>query len=366
MPWLAGWQYRVPLTIDGTVPALTGPVSNGIAIVGVPAALKAVCQAAGQDLRFTAADGQTLLDYGIEDWSVAAPVCHVRVPTVSTASTTIYAYGGNALAADAQSRSGVAAGHALYCPFGEYSGNVVDWSSGINGTPVRIDGPSLNVWQGVAGKAGPAIQFDGLKGYLDFGDVCDMGTSHWHLGLWFKTADASGAFVCKSLYGGANNRWFVVQDAGAIWAGLHPSSGGVVYTASVGAITDNTWHRVDAVWDRTSTIRIYIDGALAATGQDISAFAADNIQSTYKFGVAIYNDGSGNFSGNSQLRYSGLFDNLTIRTSVPSADDVRFAAQSFPASTMFAFGALEKAGGGLLFMSRNVGNGLRGLIHTRR
>jgi len=365
MAWLTGWQYRSPLTIDGTVPALSGAVTNGIAIVGVPAALKAVCQANGEDLRFTSADGETLLDYGIEDWSAATPVCHVRVPTVSAASTTVYAYGGNALASDAQSRSGVAIGHALYCPFGETSGNVVDWSSGITGTPVRPDGASLNVWQGVAGKTGLAIQFDGVKGYLDFGDVCDMGLNHWHIGLWIKTADATAAWINKSLLGGATNRWFLVQESGSIIAVLHPSSGGSAYSAAASAITDNVWHRVDAVWDRSSTIRLYKDGALAATGQNISAFSTNNIQSAYKLGVAVYNNGSGGLPGINN--FAGVMDNLTIRTSVPSTDDLLFSAQSFPASTMFAFGALEaSAGGGLLLMSRNVGNALRGLIHTGR
>ena len=133
MAWLTGWSNRAPLTIDGTVPALSGSVTNGIACVAVPAAIKALCQAAGQDVRFTSNDGTTLLDYGIEDWIAAAPVCHVRVPTVATGTTIIYAYGGNAGASDTQNKAGVATDYAGYWPLGDAGPTTAyDWTANAN------------------------------------------------------------------------------------------------------------------------------------------------------------------------------------------------------------------------------------------
>jgi hypothetical protein len=102
-PWLdAAWSYRASVTVDNSsnVDSLTNysvRVDLGTAFDFTHA------QATGADVRFTAADGTTLLDHWIEFWDNVgdSAIVWVEVPSVPDTSTIdVYMYYGNGTAAD--------------------------------------------------------------------------------------------------------------------------------------------------------------------------------------------------------------------------------------------------------------------------
>ena len=330
MSWLTGWQYRVPLTIDGTVPGLSASVSNAIAIVGVPATLKALCQAAGQDVRFTAADGTTLLSYGIEDWSAAAPVCHVLVPTVATGDTTIYAYGGNALASDAQDRAAVTVGYVMYLPMGESASPALDWTGNGN-HGVAVGSPTF----GVAGKTGKAISFGGdtVKGSLNCGTNAILYPSTAQTMLaWAKWGDIGSDDYIMAAW---EFRWGV----NGVGAFFHGEKNVRYYGTQVGS----EWTHMAVVMDAPNAMTTaYRNGALSN-----GAFAAPlagwgTTKPAVKIGTLNQLPGGYGF-------WKGEIDNAAIYSGVMPANSIAFVASSFPASTMFEFAALQAKPSGAAF-----------------
>ena len=54
----------------------------------------------GSDLRFTDADGTTLLSYWIEDWNPGSQLAKIwiKIPSIPLASSTVYLFYGNNVA----------------------------------------------------------------------------------------------------------------------------------------------------------------------------------------------------------------------------------------------------------------------------
>ncbi|MDI9431454.1 MAG: DUF2341 domain-containing protein [Planctomycetota bacterium] len=110
--WLTGWSYRKKITIDhNKVDAALTDLPVLVALAADPN-VGANAHADGNDVRFTASDGETLLDAEAETWSVAdsnaTALLWVRVPTVAAdANTVFYLYYGHASAEAAWDASGV-------------------------------------------------------------------------------------------------------------------------------------------------------------------------------------------------------------------------------------------------------------------
>jgi len=251
---LSGWSHYAELTVDGTVPALSGSIT-GIAKVAIPAALKAVCQANGEDLRVTD-DADNLLDYGIEDWSAAAPIVHFRRTDWATGNTVCRAYGGNGGASDAQNKANVSQDFELYLPLGDAGPTTaVDWTSnGNNGTQ------SGGVTFGATGKVGKGCSCAGDDDYLQGSSTLVLGTQDFSVLLWLKTTAATNGIINERL----ND-----TDVAAGWA-LYTVSGrlrtlviaaqtpiGYISTATV---NDGSYHRVGATYDRDGNATGWIDG----------------------------------------------------------------------------------------------------------
>jgi hypothetical protein len=100
-PWYDNsWQLRREITINPTlVGGGTEDESNFPVLVSLTGLSN--INANGTDIRFTAADGVTLLPREIESYASGTLVAWVNVPTLShTASTSIYMYYGNAAATE--------------------------------------------------------------------------------------------------------------------------------------------------------------------------------------------------------------------------------------------------------------------------
>lgn len=110
MSWLSGWSERQKISIDHML--IDSDLSNFPVKVIVPSTsnLFTVGKSDGSDVRFTASDGKTLLDFEREahDDTANIAVYHVKIPFVSsTSDTDFYLYYGNTSASDASSPSSV-------------------------------------------------------------------------------------------------------------------------------------------------------------------------------------------------------------------------------------------------------------------
>ena len=101
------WAFRVPISIDNTQSSVA--LSNYQVKISLPGTFDfAKTQSNGNDIRFTASDGVTLLNYWIQSYSQAGQTgtIWVTVPTLPAgAVTTIYMYYDNPSAAAASSGS---------------------------------------------------------------------------------------------------------------------------------------------------------------------------------------------------------------------------------------------------------------------
>lgn len=110
MAFLAGWSKRQKLTIDHT--QVDDELTDFPVKVIVPNTnpLFNTAKSDGADVRFTAADGETLLKFEreVHDTTEKIAVYHVKIPSVSsTSDTDFYLYYGNAFASDASTPNDV-------------------------------------------------------------------------------------------------------------------------------------------------------------------------------------------------------------------------------------------------------------------
>lgn len=346
MGWLAGWSHRIALTIDGTVPGLAGSLSARDVAVAIPAALKAVCQANGEDLRITQSDGETTCAYGIEDWTAAEPVVHFAANSIGTGDTVFYAYGGNAGAGDAQDKANVTdANCAGFWPLGDAASPAVDWKNGYNATQ------SGGVTFGATGKIGTCCSFDG-------GDLLSTGT-------------ALSAFMSANT--GTVEMWLkptgAPSDKG--WVYLLPNSVSDVnlYTGIMrgkyGGGADSLWAYG---WDSTER-RVQMTVALDAW-QHVGWVHHHPTLYGYRNGVEEGNTGCTTIGSiGAAVRFGksfvGAIDHIVMSSVARSADWLKFSASSFPGSGMFSWGSLESAMFATVLMGRRLGADLfNGLIRS--
>jgi hypothetical protein len=123
------WLYREPITINNTGSALTNYQMQ--LTLNLASLIPSHMLASGNDIRFTASDGQTLLNYWIESISTpSAAVIWVNIPSIPVGSpaVTIYMYYGNSGAAAASS------GSSTFIFFDDFENGVSQWTVTGNGT----------------------------------------------------------------------------------------------------------------------------------------------------------------------------------------------------------------------------------------
>jgi len=330
-----GWSHRVKLTIDGTVAGISDSV-DAPCMVAIPSALKAVCQANGEDLRITASNGETLLDYAIEDWSADNPIVHFR-HTFGTGDTVVYAYGGNAEASDAQDKAAVAGGDCkLYLPLGDAGPTTAyDWSGNDNDGTADGD-PTF----AASAKIGKGVDFDGDDCLVLPNYVAHSQNNSLSISAWIKTGQSSPKAV---VVGG--NRYSYVQPFGGILvnetskkASFSLGYAGGAYRLATGGpdIDDDQWHHL-AGYCNSDGYAIYVDGSL---GQAKSDYGTDDLDyDSENWRIACLKKGADHID-----YFTGLIDQVIVRQATWTADEIAFAANAYPGSPMFSWGAVEIAG----------------------
>jgi hypothetical protein len=147
MAFLTGWTYRKEITLSRASGAVTNYqmkllVGESSGAVGENVDCGALCKTDFSDLRFTAADGTTLLDYWIESVSGTTPnqlaTVWIEFDSIGTGATTFYMYYGNAGAAAYSS------GDATFLFFDDFNDASIDGAKWTNTGSFSESGGTLS------------------------------------------------------------------------------------------------------------------------------------------------------------------------------------------------------------------------------
>ena len=265
---LLDWSYRKQITISNA--HVDADLTNFPVCVEISneSDIGASALLSGNDIRFTASDGVTLLKYERESWSggagsPATATFWVRVPTVGHGSnTTIYIYYGNSGAADGQDPTAVwDSNFKGVWHLGENAANhtAADSTNGNNATAQQ----NTSVLH-TTGTVDGAFTFNGSTDYVDPGAGSGLdGTSQVTVSFWFQDNAPSQARLLLTRSSGSYwGAYFVCKGAGAspLYFKVRDASGNFSNAASSpGNLSDSNWHLFTGVYDG-SCLTAYVDG----------------------------------------------------------------------------------------------------------
>lgn len=341
MAWLSGWSYRVKIIIDHDdidvsltdFPVLVYLSSSRIDWSHVQDDL--------DDIRFTSSDGETLLKYEIEKYTVNDEAwLWVKIPSISSSTDTeFYMYYGNA---DALS--------------GEDPENV--WNSNFkgvwhmdedpSGTPPQVDDStggtahdgtshgSMTSGDQISAKVDGGLDFDGAYNEND-GDWIEiphhsdlMPTSAITLEMWVNISDETTARtpVSKVTVGSNGYMMYLSENEEAVFFayGLSTSNSGATSSLTVG-----NWYYLVGVYDG-SYLRIYVNGT-QANSNSATGSISENIQS---LDFARYASNGGSHG----MYWGGSLDEVRISNSARSAGWIKATYES-EIDDLLSFGSEE-------------------------
>jgi len=309
---LTGWSHRKQITILNTnvdADLADFPLYVKIAddsLIGVSA------KSDGSDIRFTAGDGVTLLQFEKESWTGGggSPVTAnfwVKTPVYHTPTATqniIYIYYGNLDAQDSQDATAVwDSNYKGMWHFKEGLGATTEDSSTNSNTGTLRNSPT---W--TTGKIFNALQLNGTSQDVQIADSSSLSITGTGLTLsaWiYCNSGGSDDIIHKDYhYSLHKNSPTTVTYADSItWS--YSSIG------SYGVVPDNQWTYIVAVFNG-STIKFYNNGTLIGTKTRAGSLT-DNSNALY---IGSYNGGSGWFGGK--------IDEVRISSTARTAEWIKF------------------------------------------
>lgn len=266
------WTRRIVLTIPaGRTPAdLAG---EAVLVHLADADIATHAQPDGSDLRFTAADGTTVLAHELEayDSATGAVTAWVQVPTVSAASPTqLHLYYGAADAPELADPRTVWDGEAAVF---QLAADPAGASPALDDvSPGRHDGVALADVSLTTSPAGPAAAFDGALDRFESSPLLLAGDA-LTVSTWFRADTSAGEHVLVAQGDPTTGGVFELAiTSGA--ARLRLSVDGDVVELTGGAIGTSAWHHVAATWDGDD-VRLHVDGAQVATAPADGSISAD-------------------------------------------------------------------------------------------
>ncbi len=235
----------------------------------------------GGDIRFSTSNDDPL-DYERENWGASDAEFWVEVDEISGNSNTQYIkiHWGNDAVSDESSSTATFAASNNYTGvwhLNEASGGVGAvkdaTSNGYNGS----DGGTPTF--GSAGQIDDAISFVGNSGYVDMGDVFELGTGDWTITLWISQNSGTDyrAAVAKGTYNGAGDVLIYDLDnnsGGYFCFRNNDNSGTEILNIGPNSTLVGTGWRHLAVTREGNTLYTYLDGASPANA---------TIESNYDF-----------------------------------------------------------------------------------
>ena len=166
------------------------------------------------------------------------------------------------------------------------SGNTSYDLSGFGNTATLVNGTGF----GVTG--GGMFVFDGSNDYVTIGDKLDLGLDSYSFTCWFKLNSVSGyqCIFSKSVATNVDNRYalyLINNKLQSFLQGNQGASGPDVDITSSVTLSTGTWYHVSSVYDRSGTLKLYVNGSLDSSAT-ISQWQSVNIQSSYTFKIGAY------------------------------------------------------------------------------
>lgn len=259
MAWLTGWAKRKPITLG--LPSALLSAFPFPARITADTDVGALAQATGYDIRFTLADGTTLLDYERDTFAVttgaATGLWWVEIPSWSAlVATTIYMYYGNASAPD------VSSGPNTFDDYvGVYHGGDGTTISVADSSPAGNHGTNSGA-TAAAGIAGGAMGLQRTSSqWVNLGAAASLN---------IRDALTASAWVKPATLNGINPVIFGKWNAGSprSWILLFLSPGQLLFAVNNNAQTllspltysTGAWMHVAATYDK-QYMRIYVNGS---------------------------------------------------------------------------------------------------------
>ncbi len=295
--WDEDWHYRMKMTVDAT--KIDSDLTNfPVAIVLTTSNFTyANAQSAGQDIRFTDANGNTLY-HEIEKWnSSATSTIWVKVPMVDdTTDTTLYMYYGNLAVADGQNKTAV---------WDEGFVMVQHMNNTATGTDSFVDATKYNNHGTGAGSGTSlvatssgiidgAFEVDGIDDRVEVpNDSSLSGMSQLTMSGWVyfdqlpSVIGHEGLLMVKRHEGEPYDSYYldIVGSSGCaspnvMLATIKNQVEGTDYKCANTSLTANQWYYIASTWDG-SNIHFYLNGVNDDYGDTTfsgtSVFVSDGI-----------------------------------------------------------------------------------------
>ncbi len=256
-PWTRRFEVTIPA---GT--AATNLVDEPVLVRVTSAALAAVAQADGSDVRFAAADGATPLAHELESYDplTGSLSAWVRVPLVTAAvDTTLWLYAG---APDAPAQQDPRAvwtdGFATWQLAADPAGPAPALDDSGRG---RLDGVAFADVTLVTDPTGAAVALDGTDDRLESAPFTPPRSS-LTVAAWFRVDDDTREQVVATQGDPTSSGAFelaVVPTVGDPEARFRLRAGGQLVEVRGGSLPTGGWHHVAATWDGPD-LRLFVDG----------------------------------------------------------------------------------------------------------
>lgn len=304
------WSNRKKATIANSAGALT----NYQVKVTIP--YQRQMQPDFDDIRFTAADGKTPLDFWCESKTDSTTaIFWVEAASLSaSANTNIYYYYGNAgvstTSSDTNTFVRVIGNLVGGWDMNEGSGTTAHDKSG-NGNDGAISGATFTTDRN--GNANQALNFDGVDDYADMGGGTSLkfyNSSAFSMNVWFKTtktdrADILSRFKASIPYNG------YMLSLNRTTAGKLDLYTGTAYTDIGSDLNNGNWHNAISIIHGNNTISFYLDGIKVLSDQALT----QDTDSDVNLIIGRYQHTDLNF-------FQGSLDDVHIYNRALTADEI--------------------------------------------
>ena len=269
--WDTSYKRRVPLPVKGTLPLITGDLTDfpcatilTDAALGWDAAGDAQAKADGSDVVFVNQAGDAVLDFELDKWARAGTSCfHFRMPTITDGvDSLVYAYWANAAASSQANATGVWDG-----------ATVARWALESAASPLA---DSVGAYTGsnhgadaATGKLGGGLDFIGTNSdYADFGDITELNSAAaFTVSGWFNpdALDVNGDWFRKYQATNSNILLFTSND-GNLYVRIRNGVSVHGYFDYSTAISAGTWSHVALVYNgagaaNADRLKVCVNGA---------------------------------------------------------------------------------------------------------
>lgn len=168
-----------------------------------------------------------------------------------------------------------------------------------------------------------SLYFDGGNDSVNCGtSVGNMGVNDLTVTFWIKTSFNSivKGIASKGAATAADKRYAVFLENGKIrgfMCGFSVDGDRSTYSTTI--VSDNNWHHVSVVYDRSGLMYLYVDG-FQESSVDISLWSSVNMDSAFPFMIGSYTNGDG-ITPN--YFFPGLISSLALHSASLTASEIK-------------------------------------------